>query len=152
MYELSVDRDGGNGLLYTKVKLFVWIVCLYYRVYCSLFSVSCWCFKAILFYCHYHSLLRCPECGRLPPGRKKNESFRQLIGRKLSVRKSLSFKSTSSKQSGRSRDSRDRQGGAGVGPGGGGEDYGGGRHGDPSSSRGWTNQVIQSWLDLNNYI
>ena len=83
------------------------------------------------------SMFRCPECGRLPPGRKKNESFRQLIGRKLSVRKSLSFKSTSSKQSGRSRDSRDRvAGGAG-----GGGDQGGGRHGDPSSSRGWSNQV-----------
>jgi len=55
---------------------------------------------------------RCPECGRTPPGRKKPESFRKMLGRKLSVRKSVSFKSNSSN---RSRDSRDRPAGAAPG-------------------------------------
>ena len=57
-------------------------------------------------------IFRCPECGHTPPGRKKPESFRKMIGRKLSVRKSVSFKSSSSN---RSRDSRDRAVGSGAG-------------------------------------
>ena len=52
----------------------------------------------------FHLFCRCPECGRTPPGQKKAESFRKMIGRKLSVRKSVSFKSSSSN---RSRESRD---------------------------------------------
>ena len=52
----------------------------------------------------FHLFFRCPECGRTPPGQKKAESFRKMIGRKLSVRKSVSFKSSSSN---RSRESRD---------------------------------------------
>ena len=52
----------------------------------------------------FHLCCRCPECGRTPPGQKKAESFRKMIGRKLSVRKSVSFKSSSSN---RSRESRD---------------------------------------------
>ena len=52
---------------------------------------------------------RCPECGRTPPGQKKNESFRKMIGRKLSVRKSVSFKSSSSNRSRESRDTGRQQ-------------------------------------------
>ena len=49
-------------------------------------------------------LRRCPECGKLPPGRKKSESFRELLGRKLSYRRSGSAKSNQS----RGREARTR--------------------------------------------
>ena len=52
-------------------------------------------------------LFRCPECGRTPPGQKKSESFRKMIGRKLSVRKSVSFKSSSSNRSREARELRE---------------------------------------------
>ena len=59
---------------------------------------------------------RCPECGRTPPGRpKKPDSFRKMIGRKLSVRKSVSFKSASSSRSRESREQRERPGAGDTG-------------------------------------
>ena len=51
------------------------------------------------------ALPRCPECGKLPPGRKKSESFRELLGRKLSYKRSSG--SAKSNQS-RSREARGR--------------------------------------------
>ena len=86
----------------------------------------------LLFYC----FSRCPECGRTPPGRKKPESFRKMLGRKLSVRKSVSWKSGSTGSS-RSRDTRDPL-----------HEIPGSRH-QPQQQQNWIIQVNFNW-DLKN--
>ena len=92
LHELRPHRDGRDGLLYRSVAQGSYLESskrtkVFFKIYCCTHTYGYNISFLLRLYKYFIHSEKCPDCGRIPPGRRKKPKERFKRFRKLSTRK-----------------------------------------------------------------